>query len=369
VLAVPIPFDGTGKTTDYPAARAPGLQGAIADGVQWLKAAQDANPLAGISHYYTVGTGWSSAEYKEVTGYIIQTMLDIYSYLSDTDLYTRALAAADWEVSVQHASGYWDYVFDTGQVLLGLCKAYEVAGTAAYLTSIVKAADYLVSVQDAGGYWVTQEFGSVRHAHQSRVAWGLLRAWQITGTAGYRTSAIACLDWVLTQQTANGWYHNCNLSTTADETSPLTHTLSYTAQGLLESGLILSDTDYIDAAIKTADSYLTVVAADGGLTGGRYTASWVVASTDECLTGSAQIADVWWKLYHYGAANAAAYRTAAINMNNHLRNLQGISETLWGIQGGIAGSDPLSGAYMQNNYLSWACKFFLDTLYDEVLFS
>src|SRR5262249_47906481 len=84
----------------------------------------------------------------------------------------------------------------------------------------------------------------------------------------------------------------------------------------------------------------------------------------QVLTGSAQTSLVWLKLYQYTSnigSPDSRYLNAAIAMNQYLIGRQGVS-TNKGINGGLAGSDPIDTGYMANKILSWATKFFLDAL-------
>ena len=78
-----------------------------------------------------------------------------------------------------------------------------------------------------------------------------------------------------------------------------------------------------------------------------------------CLTGTAQIAICWLLLYQ--ETDDLRYRDAAYAANRYVRR----TVTLTGspaIRGGVKGSFPVYGSYGQYEYLSWACKFLVDSL-------
>lgn len=331
--------------------------------ITWIKAAQDVIAVAGgVVNYYEVGSGWSGSDYKEVTGYTLSTMFDRYHVTGDADLLSRATVMANWLLTVQDVAGSWDdNVFDTGMIILGLCRAYDELSTAGYLTAAVAAGEWLLSIQEVNGSWITSTTDSKVHTYDARVAWGLLRLWQLTNDIDYKNAAILNLEWVLTQQNLAGWFASCGINA-AQDAAPLTHTLSYTARGLLESGLILNDTDYINAAILTADAYLAIQKPDGSLGGGNFSNAWA-ATNEECLTGLAQAVILWWKLYNH--TSDAKYKTAALLAGVFLKLRQGTDITDAGIYGGLWGSWPTTGAYNANRLLSWATKFLADALYME----
>lgn len=337
--------------------------------IHWLERAQDVNPgPGGVSYYYRLGLfgGWNRNDYKEVTGYIIETFLNLAETYKDEELKRRALKMADWEVTVQDSEGSWHrIVFDTGQVMIGLARAWEVTKNPAYRKSLVAAGDWLINEQNDDGSWTKHSLQNIKHSYHSRVAWGLLRTWQITSDERYRQSAIRNLDWVVSRQLKNGWIHDTGIGLDEEEV-PLTHAIAYTASGLLESGLILGNERYIDAACKTADALLKVQKEDGSLTGGRYRSDWSVYDSAQCLTGDAQTSIVWLELYHH--TGDAKYLDAAIRMNRYLRQKQAMSDNP-DIDGGIFGSEPITGSYCPNQLLPWAAKFFIDALYLEQLYA
>lgn len=333
----------------------------ISRAITWLKVAQDANAAGGVSHWYTIGTGWYNQDYKEVSGYIINTLFDRYHATGEADLRTRAIALADWELTVQTVNAGWDAnVFDTGQVILGLCRAYDETGTAGYKTSAITAGNWLLSFQEVDGSWIQNTYTTKVHTYDARVAWGLLRLWQITGDVSYKNAAIANLEWVLLQQNGAGWFANCGMFA-AEDAAPLTHTISYTVRGLLEAGLILGNTDYLNAAKLTMDAFIGFQLADGRWGGGNFSSTWA-ATNGECLTGLAQMSICLWKYYNY--SGTITYKTAAVSANRFLKLRQGVSVDT-GIDGGLAGSYPIGGAYHPNTVLSWATKFLADALYLE----
>lgn len=337
-------------------------KGAIA----WLKKAQDVRPDGGVSKYYKLSSGWSNESYKEVSGYIIPTLIEVYKRTKNKEYLRRAIKIADWEIKVQDQEGKWEYVFDTGQVLIGLTAIYYETLDKRYLRSIIKAADWLLSVQSANGNWSTGEFalgfknkvykalGIFGNAHNTRTAWALLEVWKITHDLKYKVAAIKNLDWVVSNQLDNGYYLNCHT---------YSHYLVYAASGLLESGIILNNLKYIESAKRFADA-CTRLLGDSKYFEGNYNTRWKPAkSSHSCLTADAQLAIVFYRLF--GLTGLDKYKKPAKKLLDFLKTNQDLTSKNSGIFGGVAGSYPLDGFYCPNTILSWATKFYLDALLIE----
>jgi len=103
---------------------------------------------------------------------------------------------------------------------------------------------------------------------------------------------------------------------------------------------------------------LSALQADGFLPG-RLRADWDAAVPWACLTGTAQIAICWLLLYRQ--TNDLRYRDAAYAANRYVRRTVTLTGPLT-VRGGVKGSFPVDGSYGQYEYLSWACKFLVDSL-------
>jgi len=340
----------------------------------WVIRAQDATGSGGVSSSYATDTLlWIGQDFS-ATGYTIPTLYDAATAVSDPNfaasLRTRAGQMADSEVASQYADGSWGYVFDTGQAIEGLVRAYNETGNVQYLNSAVRAGDWLVANQAVDGSW-GNEVGGFAKAYHARVARSMLMLWQATQTPAYNTAAVANLNWDVAQQQANGWFQNLGVNSTVENAAPLTNAIAYTIEGLLDSGLILNNSTYINAAKLAADVLLTTQLRNGTLLGGTYLSDWTPGTQQQCVTGDAQTALVWLKLYQYtvnqGAPNVQ-YLKAAHKLNQYLAGVQGNSSDP-GVDGGLAGSDPLPGFFQANQILSWTTKFFLDGLLLEAKLS
>jgi hypothetical protein len=347
--------------------------------MQWLCRAQDATPDAGVSRSYALRfmrahgrSGWL-ASYPETTGYIIPTFLAYAALTGKSEYRERAIRMAQWEADVQMASGavqggVIDFpptpaIFNTGQVLFGWAAAYRETGDDAFLRAAKRGADFLVAAMDADGAWRRHGSEYARqgvNVYDARTAWGLLEASRVTNEIAHRDAAVRNLEFVLTKQRPNGWFEECCLD---DNARPLLHTIAYTMEGLLEAGCVLGEERFRSAARVAADVLLAKQRPDGSLAG-RFDAEWNGAADWSCLTGDAQTAIVWARLYE--TTGDRRYLDAAQRMNRYLCSTQDLAASDPGIRGGIKGSQPIWGGYGEFEYLNWAAKFFADALMLEI---
>jgi len=339
----------------------------------WLCRAQDAVGGGGVSYGYALRRmrdqkrrGWLTA-YAETTGYIIPTFLDYYRLTGQDEYRARAIRMAHWEVDVQMDSGAVlagplglppaPAIFNTGQVLFGWVAAFEETGDEAFLAAAIRAADFLVKEQDDCAWKLGSPYAHCGvHTYDARVAWGLLEVARVVQEPAYKAAAICNLDFALSRQTENGWFAECCLT---DDERPLLHTLAYTAEGLLAAGVMLDAPEYVDAARTTADALLALQRPNGDLAG-RFDSAWRPAVKWSCLTGSAQTAVIWLRLFEL--TGDGTYFDAARRANLHLCTTQDLRAKWPGVRGGIKGSDPVWARYASFVYVNWAAKFFADAL-------
>jgi rhamnogalacturonyl hydrolase YesR len=336
--------------------------------VDWLKRGQDEARGGGVPAYYALEGGWSAA-YPETTGYIIVTCLEAAERLGDPELKTRARRMADWEVEVQLPEGAWQggfvtaprvpSVFNTGQIIQGMVAAYAAFDDPKYLRSASKAGRWLVDQQDADGAWRQFTYNNFSNSYSTRVAWPLLALADAANEPSFREAALRYLQWVSRCQDESGWFHQCALEV---NTPPLTHTLGYTAEGLIESGILLNDERWIVMGRRTADVLLRRFEVRGRLAG-TFDQGWRGDNSFSCVTGCAQMSLVWGRLFEI--TGDARYLNAALKLNDYVLSLIDLQSSCPGIRGGVKGSDPLWGSYMTYRMPSWAVKFSLDALFQE----
>jgi hypothetical protein len=149
---------------------------------------------------------------------------------------------------------------------------------------------------------------------------------------------------------------------------PLTHTIAYTLRGLLESSYFFEE----ELKLKTqkvvkkaaecilSNFELNISKFTPKLLPGRLDSSWNSSAKYSCLTGNAQMAIIWLKIYQLDRNKK--YLDSAILILNELKKVHNLKSSNPGIRGGIAGSYPIWGSYMRFSYPNWAAKFYADAL-------
>ena len=341
----------------------------------WLLRAQDATPDRGVSHGYFPGdpgngNGWRPS-YPETTGYIIPSLLDFAERFKDDTVRSRALEMAAWEIEVQMASGAVQSgilgepgqqapaVFNTGMVLHGYTAAYRASGDLRFREAGRRAADFLLSDLGADGHFRTHGASVTQHrikTYNCLCAWALYRFAEDTSEGQYEAAAIKAVEAAVGQQQPNGWFANDCLS---DPAAPLLHTIGYTLQGILEVGILANREDLVDCVRRGTDPLLARMSPRGFLHGQFY-ADWEPAAFGSCLTGSAQLGVVGYRLYE--TTRDERYRSAADRILDYLKALQIVDSPNPGVNGALAGSFPLLGSYMTAGYPNWATKYLLDAV-------
>jgi uncharacterized protein YyaL (SSP411 family) len=342
--------------------------------VRWILHAQGATVDRGVPVGYFPCSQETEAwmpSYPETTGYIITSLLAYAERYSDAKVRQAALDMAQWEIQVQMTSGAVQggpvcpperqtaAAFNTGMVLDGWCSAFNATQDPAYLAAAQRAADFLTNDIDDSGYFQTN--GAFVSQGETKTytclcAWAMYRCGVAANEARYRDAAIKVIEGALRQQRTNGWFaHNCLTRSDA----PLTHTIGYTLQGVFEVGVAAQRDDFI-AAVRTCIDPLIGRIDRHGYLPGRFYADWEPAVFSSCLTGSAQIAIVFYRLYQH--SGEARYRAAADALVNYLKGLQVLDSDNPALNGAIPGSFPLFGGYMRGGYPNWATKYFLDVL-------
>lgn len=342
--------------------------------MNWLERAHDAAEKKGVAGGFSVVEGWLSP-YPETTGYIIPTFYDYAEFSGENEWRERARAMADWEITVQMPDGAVQAgfykgaeaerkpaVFNTGQVILGWCRAFLETRDERYLTAARLAGDWLIKAQSDDGAWrvSSSETETSVHAYDVRTAWSLLEIYDITAEEKYLESARRKIDWTLRQQRANGWFENNAFFVSDDKwTLPLTHTIAYVMEGLQESHRILGDENYLRAVELTAEKLLRIFELRRSMAG-EFDERWKSSAKYSCLTGNAQIAGVWLKLFQENGD--ARFLSAALKLDDYTKSTQNLKSMHGGVRGGIKGSQPIYGKYTPFIFVNWGAKFFADTL-------
>ncbi|HCR42002.1 TPA: hypothetical protein DIV45_01390 [Patescibacteria group bacterium] len=328
--------------------------------IDWLLLAHVAVTQQGFSAKYTLATEWDRS-YPETTGYIIPTLINysLQTTYRNEDIKQVIIKSGEWLLSIQQPTGaFLNYegdqamVFDTGQVIFGLCAIYRTTQDIRYLLAAKRAGDWLLGEQEVDGAWIKHAYKQRPHVYYSYVSWALLELAHFDPDSGYRETAIKNLDWVVNQQQLNGWFNHFSFIPGPANL----HTIGYTLQGLLAASEILGDEKYCKAAQLTADRLL--ILNQSKVLEGIYTNQWQSVGRSRCLTGLAQIGLVWQKLF--SITQDKKYQQAAISVFSYLQTVQVVTGHNPDIKGALAGSVPLWGDYLPFAYPNWAPKFFID---------
>jgi hypothetical protein len=341
----------------------------------WLCRAQDATGCGGVSGGYYLHRGWMPP-YPETTGYIIPTFLQYATRGGDHDCGERAIRMGAWELTIQDASGAVPggmgvtgrpVVFNTGQVLQGWVALYQQTRRSEFLEAAIRAADWLIAQQDRDGKWSRYEHLETPHVYNARVAWPLAELAGVCGRSAYRDAAERHVVWVLAQTDGNGWMRHAGFGA-AD--APFTHTIAYTLEGLLGclpdlAGATRRRT--LEVVRTVAEQLLLRYEARKPdpygmprFLPGRFDEGWRPVDRSSCLTGDAQLALAWLRLY--ALEGDARFLNSALKLLDQVKATQSLDERNPAIRRGVAGSYPLWGAYTPIAYPNWAPKFLADAL-------
>jgi squalene-hopene cyclase-like protein len=349
----------------------------LREAMAWLCRAQDAGRVGGVAAEYSLIRGWEPP-YPETTGYIIPTFLD-YARLTDTqDFRDRAVRMGEWLLGIQMTDGSFQAgfyyrvdapalpsVFNTGQILLGLCRLFRETLDRRWLAAAVRAGDWLVRMQAADGAWYQ---GLSFHGptapvrtYYVRVAWALMElAGMLEDGGRYSDAAARHVRWTLAQQQENGWFDNNAFEVGAH---PFTHTIAYVLEGLLGYADHAETPACLPAVLKTATRLMRCLELRSVFPG-EFGPDWQSSATYRCLTGEAQISGVWLRLY--ARTEDARFLNSALKLLDRVKATQNLTAANPGIRGGIKGSQPIWGRYHRLSFVNWGAKFLADALMTEI---
>lgn len=348
---------------DRPPALLPSAEQHLASTLGWLKRAQDQSGSGGVSYGYSLRGGWLPS-YRETSGYLIPTLYRAADQLGEQEYADRAARIARWLLTVQNPDGSFanpkygpaGIVFDTGQCLFGLVAAHERSGDDAFLDAARRAGAWLVDSLGSDRMWSRCEHKNTPHTYNSRTAWALLRLNQIAPSSSWVRAARSNLDWALENQVASGFFTR---NAFVEGERPYTHNISYAICGLQESGWLLDDRGYVEAAASCSDAVLPLMATDGFIPG-QIGADGLPAATYSCLTGQAQLSIVWAK--QFARTGNPRYQAAARSSLGFVKKHHHVTDPSPDRQGAVAGSFPVWGRYAPLSFPNWAAKFFVDAL-------
>lgn len=347
--------------------------------MRWLKLAQDSNETGGVAWGYrarravrtNLPLGWV-APYPETTGYLIPTLIRYSDLTGDQQYLHRAKRMSRWELEIQLEDGgiqggtlgeqpVASSTFVTGQVLFGLLSAYERYPSRALGGGALRAGEFLLDCLDETGRFVkgySQFCEPGPKAYEVRTGLALAELGDAFDDVRYRAAASLTADFALSVQETNGWFGENDLD---HHDQPLTHTIGYVLEGLHGIGVRLDRGDCMAAVERALDAIVPLIRSDGFLAG-RWKSDWTAASDWGCLTGSAQIAGVFLRMYE--RTGKCEYLEAGRKLLGFVCFTQELQSGVAELDGGIHGSYPFHGEYGQWCVLNGATKFFCDSLMD-----
>lgn len=311
---------GLSSATWFPLRRAP-VRTALDRAIDWLRA--NRAPDGGIVPHngHAVGS-------QEVTGYLIPTLYAV----GERDL---ALELARWEASVQRPDGAFSavdgvpYTFDTAQVVRGYLAVLDDLPDLE--PHIRRACDFIVGQIGSDGRVHTPSYGQWSCADGSTFSeYANLYVLPPLLAAGQRLQEPCYVD-----AASRGLAYYASRTDLVDfkpEMGTVSHIFGYMMEALAELG----DVERARCGLAQAAAIQTDSGAIPAYPGAR----WV------CSTGMAQLALAWYRLNDYAPADRAI---------EYLMTVQRPS-------GGFFGSHGPGATYFPDREISWAVKFFIDSL-------
>ena len=328
----------------------------------WLLKSQLASTDGdGYSRKFSLYAGWDKG-YTETTGYIIPSLLDVASFLSDDKYEKSANLAATWLLGKQLDSGAIcdidagsPQVFDTGQVLLGFNRMITHTERKEYFEAAQKSADWLVAGQEYNGVWVKDSYNNRPHSYYTRVAAALLETGVLLGRDDYIDSAERFLTWAASQQNEFGYFA---FSEFRPDEYALLHTIIYVLEGFLMAYEVTGKQQWLDPVLRGAAALISSYNPEAELLSSQYDFELKPTNKEYCITGLAQWAGVCVNVYT--VVGDERFLRAAKSTLEYLCAIQMLNKG--DIQGALPSSMPVWGYYGGMEFYNWNSKFFIDAL-------
>jgi Formyl transferase/Prenyltransferase and squalene oxidase repeat len=345
----------------------------MAAAAAWVARAQDATPDGGIVGRYDLRRGWTSS-YPETSGYLIPTLLRLSEQGGAASWLQRAKRCVHFLLALQLPDGAFpggevhentsrSSVFNTAQIVNGLVAWHAFSADEPTLTALRRAGDWLCNVQDPDGAWRQHVYLGLPTTYTTHASCWLAELGRHLGETRYVEAAVRHMDWALQHvDQGTGWIDLAGFTAEDHQARcSVTHTIAYTLWGILTTALIVGRSDAVDTVRRAALAIARRVQLTGWLPG-KLDSAWKAAAKYECLTGNAQMALIWMRLY--GLDGDGRLLNAALIALDRVKESQDLTNRDPGIRGGIAGSAPVWGQYIRAAYPNWAAKFFIDAMLD-----
>ena len=262
----------------------------------WICRSQDGVGSGGVGDHRF--GGWTPG-YPEVTGYIIPTFWDYHAALGSDELAERAIRMADWELRVQKPEGGFEslyegegqppVVFNTGQIMRGLVRTHEETREQRYLDAAVRAGDWMVENQESDGSWAKWGYLGLRGPTTPTPPPPWPSCGRSTGDDRYAKAALANSEFAIANQRRTDG--STSARTPASTAAPITHTLCYASDGLIEIGELLGEPELIERGELPARAMIARSSPAGDFRGASIASG--ARGSEVVLTGSAQLGVSW----------------------------------------------------------------------------
>jgi hypothetical protein len=116
---------------------------------------------------------------------------------------------------------------------------------------------------------------------------------------------------------------------------------------------------YLETVKQTAEKLLRTFELRRFMPG-EFDSAWRSNAAYSCLTGNAQIAGIWLRLFQ--TTRDMRFLNAALKLNDFVKGTQNLRSAHSGIRGAVKGSQPLHGRYTPFTFVNWGAKFLADSL-------
>ena len=335
----------------------------------WVQRAFATTRCGGASSGFHIFDGWG-LPYPEVTGYLIPTLLRAAQRSEPGNaaaLLALAYRAGDWLAETRLPGGaicrkVWyqgntaPSVFNTAQVIDGWCALAQHSRDERWLALARESADWMRAEQEVDGSWVRSAFNGIGHSYYARAAAPLAALGVLAGDKRCVQAARKHFDWVLANQTSDGWFDHTAFGHPEVSTS---HNIAYVFEGLLDGAASLNEERYVASAERGARVLRELFEQSGRLPG-AFAPNWAARARWRCVTGEAQLALVWCRLSEM--TGETAYWNAAIQLAHDVRRTIEVRADWPDVSGALPGSFPRWGQYDPFRYPTHAAKFMLDLL-------
>ena len=332
----------------------------IEEHYSFLKRSVAVNKGKGSSAYYSKIRHplrfWSKA-YPETTGYLIPSLMRIQEQ-EDIDTSVEVEQCMRWLAEdVQFKDGGFPSLyagntrpslFNSAQIALGF-HAYG-SRNSSYKVQELKLVNWLSKQLEEGKKEIHYR-GDFIPSYYTRVVWPCLLMSQKHEHVVLQHLAEKLLKTLLLRIDKDFF----PLKSGFQGDKAFTHTLAYTVRGLMESAILLDDSDLLQLCRNQIDAQISSLKKHQLRFAGSYMPSWEGDFSFRCLTGEWQ-----WVIIFLKASQLfkeQKYFSLAEELIHRLDSTHFLYP-----KGAVLGSKPLWGAYMPWKAPNWAAKFALDAL-------